>query len=83
MYIPSHSAYKPGHTVPYSPPEVFNRKTACTSKSDVFALGVLLFEMLYNSYPFDFFDSTETVETAMQTYLERWYFSPEEAETYG
>lgn len=62
---------------------MFNKRAEFSSKSDIFSLGVLMFEMLYGTYPFDFFDPRISVEEQMQGYLKKWFFSPEDSETYG
>jgi serine/threonine protein kinase len=81
---PANSEHKPGYTVPYSPPEIFkNESQIFLAKSDVFSLGVIMFEMIYGSYPYDIFETTERVDEIMRGYLKKWYFTPEEYETYG
>jgi serine/threonine protein kinase len=45
--------YRPGFTLPYSPPEfMLGLKHGFTSKSDVYSLGILMFEILYGKVPF-------------------------------
>jgi hypothetical protein len=37
-----------------------------------------MYEILYNSRPFEVFEDTEEVDSAMKNYLGKWYFLPEE-----
>lgn len=76
--------HKPGFTIPYSSPEIFSNETKnFTSKSDVFSLGVIMFEVLYLAYPYDIFEQTELIDDIMSNYLKKWLFVPEEFEKYG
>jgi hypothetical protein len=75
----AYSGHKPGFTIPYSSPEIFsNESKYFTTKSDVFSLGVIMFEMLYNAFPFDIFEPTEMIDDVMQGYLKKWFFAAEE-----
>ena len=70
-------AYKPGFTIPYSSPEIFSNETKYfTSKSDVFSLGVIMFEVLYGCFPFDVCESTDAIDEVMERYLGKWLLSP-------
>ena len=80
----SNLEYKPGFTIPYSSPEIFyNENHHFTTKSDVFSLGVMMFEILYNTFPYDIFEDTEYIDNIMESYLQKWYFAPEEFEMFG
>ena len=62
--------YRPGFTPPYSPPEIYSRgKMEFTSKSDVYSLGVVMFEVLYGKVPFES--------------RERMFLAPEVSDIYG
>lgn len=70
--------HRPGFTIPYSPPEIYTNEDhqPFTSKSDVFSLGIIMYEILYNSRPFEVFENTEEIDAAMSDYLSKWYFLP-------
>jgi len=73
-----YQGHRPGFTIPYSSPEIFSDETDCfTSKSDVFSLGVIFYELIYGRYPFDINKNTTLVDSSMQHYLSLWFFVPE------
>ena len=42
-------------------------------------MGVIFFEMLYNKCPFNFFTRTTHLDSVMDDYEQKWFFSPEES----
>jgi len=40
--------YAPGFTIPYSPPEIFDGNETIFSKSDVFSMGIVFYQILFN-----------------------------------
>lgn len=38
--------------MPYCPPETFNRIKKFSPKSDTFSLGIILYRILFNDFPF-------------------------------
>jgi serine/threonine protein kinase len=65
--------------LPYCPPETFNRIKKFTSKSDVFTVGMILYRVLFNDFPF--FPTSELKEGyAGREYLSKWMLAPERVE---
>jgi serine/threonine protein kinase len=74
--IPFNPEHIPGNTIPYSPPEVCSGKAASfTSKSDVFSLGILIFEILYEKRPYFIPKKGEHPSVSMRDYLSKWFFN--------
>lgn len=46
------SNFKRGYTFPFCSPEYFQRKSNFTNKQDVFSLGMIIWRMVFNDYPF-------------------------------
>ena len=42
-----------------------------------------MFEVLYNCFPFDIFETTAVIDEVMERYLSKWLLSPEECEGSG
>lgn len=42
-----------------------------------------MYEILYNTRPFDVFEDTEEIDETMNDYLSKWYFVSEEIEAFG
>lgn len=50
--------YRPGTSIPYAPPESFSSDFINFNyKMDIFSFGVVMYEMLYEAFPFDFTNS--------------------------
>lgn len=76
--------HRPGYTLPYSSPEVYHQhKDHYNAKSDVFSLGVIIYEVLYGAPPFRGEERTDKSDEMMLDHMKKWYFMPEELETYG
>lgn len=45
--------YRPGFTVPYSPPEIFQPQVLYHSKLDVYSFGMMLCEVVFERYPME------------------------------
>jgi serine/threonine protein kinase len=74
--IPFNPEHIPGNTIPYSPPEVCSGKGGPFSfKSDVFSLGILMFEILYGKRPYFIPKKGEHPSISMRDYLSKWFFS--------
>ena len=72
-----YAGFVPGFTVPYSSPELFSNSKSFSSKSDVFSMGVIFFELLYNKSPFTVFTRTTNMEESMKNFQLLWFLSPE------
>lgn len=44
--------FKRGFTFPFCSPEYFERKSNFTSKQDIFSLGMIIWRLVFNDYPF-------------------------------
>jgi serine/threonine protein kinase len=46
----------PGRTMPYTSPEAFdhNKSSPFNPRHDIFALGVIVYEMIFDQYPVDY-----------------------------
>lgn len=50
--------YRPGTSLPYAPPEVLSAEPLIFHpKMDVFSLGVVMHELVFGSYPFEYSSS--------------------------
>lgn len=75
----SNPEHRPGYTLPYSSPEVYNhKKDHYTVKSDIYSLGVIIHEILYNTQPFQAQEKTEKSDELMDDHMKKWFFMPEE-----
>jgi hypothetical protein len=45
--------YKPGFSAPYNAPEIYDDVIDFSDKNDVYSIGVILYELFYNEYPFN------------------------------
>lgn len=74
-------SYYPGFTLPYCPPETFNKLKVFDSSQDAFSFGILLYKMLINSHPF--FPSDELIPLYQKrTYNSRFMLCPEGVEQF-
>jgi len=70
------------HTFPFSPPEYFSRKQGFTHKQDNFSLGMILYRMIFDDYPF--FTSSRAKESYIaKDYMKRIFLAPERCEYFG
>lgn len=52
QYSFSHAVHQPGFSMPYSAPENYTPQPHYDSKNDVFSLGVIMYELFFDKYPF-------------------------------
>jgi serine/threonine protein kinase len=74
---------KPGHTVPYSSPEVHASADHYTIKSDLYSFGIILFEILYGRHPFALHLEQNMEKYRTGGYLGHWLYAPEQADLLG
>jgi serine/threonine protein kinase len=76
--------HNPGFTQPYSAPEIYNCPAHYSSPSDVFSLGVILYEILLSRFPF-YLHSDRSKELCYRrgTVFQRWLAAPEDYEMNG
>ena len=69
---------KQGYSLPYSPPEFFKGNVLQPVRCDVFSFGVMMFEMLFELYPFNMC-KTEVLVSHFRdgTYMNLFTFPPE------
>ena len=66
------SDYRPGTSIPYAPPESFSTDFInFNNKMDIFSFGIVMFELLYETFPFDF--SNSKYEDYKKAYLDKSY----------
>lgn len=76
--------HNPGFTQPYSAPEIYNCPNHYSSPSDVFSLGVIIYEMLLSRFPF-YLHSDRSKELCYRrgTVFQRWLAAPEDYDMNG
>jgi serine/threonine protein kinase len=74
---------KPGFTMPYGCPEVHSAAQNFSIKSDIYSLGVLLFEVLYRQVPLYFFLDNNLQKYKTEEYLQHWLYVPEQCLNLG
>ena len=74
--------FKRGYTFPFCSPEYFERNKNFSSKQDIFSLGMIIWRLIFNDYPF--FASNEAKDSYKdKSYMKKIMLAPERGEGYG